>query len=65
MFIQAWIKYLSYSKQIQWLVEQRNYSRERSTSKNIFHFFKKWQFEKFINRMNGGYQMMWKLSYGN
>ena len=29
------------------------------------HFFTKWHFEKSINRMNGGYKMIWKLSYGN
>ena len=29
------------------------------------HFLKKWHFEKFINRMNGHYTMIWKLSYGN
>ena len=34
-------------------------------SKNIFHVFTKWDFEKFTNRMNGGYEMIWKLSYGN
>ena len=28
-------------------------------------FFTKWHFEKFINRMNGGYEMIWKLSYRN
>ena len=28
-------------------------------------FFTKWHFEKFINRMNGGYEMIWKLGYGN
>ena len=40
-------------------------TKELSTSKNIFQFFTKWHFEKFINRMNGGYRMIWKLSYGN
>ena len=28
----------------------------------FFFFFKKRHFEKFINRMNGGYEMIWKLS---
>ena len=27
-----------------------------------FFFFTKWHFEKFMNRMNGGYKMIWKLS---
>ena len=37
---------------------------KKSTSKkNIF--FTKCHFKKFINRMNGGYEMIWKLSYGN
>ena len=27
------------------------------------HFFTKWQ--KFMIRMNGGYEMMWKLNSGN
>ena len=40
------------------------YSKEKSMSKNII-FLKKWHFEKFINRMNGHYKMIWKLSYGN
>ena len=31
-------------------------------SKNIFHFFTKWYFEKFMNRMNRGYEMIWKSS---
>ena len=39
--------------------------QEKMYVKNIFHFFTKWYFEKFINRMNGGYKMIWKLSYGN
>ena len=29
------------------------------------HFFTKWHFEKFINWMNGGYEMIRKLSYGS
>ena len=33
-----WIKYLSYFKQISQLLEQKNYSKEKSTSKNIFFF---------------------------
>ena len=38
---------------------QRNiYAKKR-------HFFTKWHFEKFINRMNGEYEMIWKLSDGN
>ena len=41
---------------IQWLLEQKNSSKEKSTSKNIFHFFTKWHFEKFINRINVGYK---------
>ena len=32
-------------------------------SKNVF-FFTQWHFEKFINRINGGYEMIWKLGYG-
>ena len=28
--------------------------------KKHFLFFKKWQFEEFKKRMNGGYQMIWK-----
>ena len=28
------------------------------------HFFQ-WPFEEFINRRNGGYEMIWKLSYEN
>ena len=26
------------------------------------HFFTKWHFEKFIKRINGGYEMIWKFS---
>ena len=33
--------------------------------KKHFSFFTKWHFEKFINKMNGGYEMIWKLSHGN
>ena len=33
--------------------------------KKHFSFFTKWHFEKFINRMNRAYDMIWKLSYGN
>ena len=33
--------------------------------RKIYIFFTKWVFEKFINRMNGGYEMIWKLSYWN
>ena len=44
------------------LKEQKNYSKEKSTSKNISECFIKWHFEKFINIMNGGYEMIWKLS---
>ena len=33
-------------------------------SKQIF-CFRKQHFEKFINRMNEGYKMNWKISYGN
>ena len=40
-------------------------TKELYMSKKKFHFFTKWHFEKFINRMNGGYEMIWKLSYGN
>ena len=29
------------------------------------YFFYKMAFEKFINRMSRGYEMIWKLSYGN
>ena len=25
-------------------------------------FFTKWHFEKFVNRVSGGYKMIWKLS---
>ena len=35
----------------------------KSTSKNVIFF--QWPFEKFINRRNGGYEMIWELSYGN
>ena len=49
-------KNLSCSKQIQELLEQNNYSKQKSTSKNIFHAFKKWHFLKFTNRMNGAYE---------
>ena len=63
MLTQAWIKNLSYWKQIQQLLEQKNYCNEKSTSKNEWHFE---NFENFINRMpnrmNGGYEMTWKLS---
>ena len=44
------------------LKEQKNYSKEKSTSKNIYECFIKWHFEKFINIINGGYEMIWKLS---
>ena len=44
------------------LKEQKNYSKEKSISKNTFEFFTKWHFEKFINIINGGYEMIWKLS---
>ena len=64
MLIHAWGKNLSYSKQIQQLLEQENYSKEKSTSENVI-FFYKMAFEKFINRMSRGYEMIWKLSYGN
>ena len=37
---------------------------KKSTSKKTI-FFTKCHFKKFINRMNGGYEMIWKLSYGN
>ena len=40
MLIHAWIKNLSYSKQIQYLLEQKNYSKEKYTSKNFFMFTK-------------------------
>ena len=33
--------------------------------KQIFYCFRKQHFEKFINRMNEGYKMIRKLSYGN
>ena len=34
--------------------------------KKHFSFFYKMAFwKKFINRMNGGYKMIWKLSYGD
>ena len=30
------------------------------------HFFlTKWHFERFINGINGGHKMIWKLSYEN
>ena len=61
MFIHAQIKNLSYLKQIQQLLEQKNYSKEKSMSKKYFSCFCK----KFINRMNGGYEMIWKLCFGN
>ena len=64
MLIRARIKNLSYSKQIQQLLEQKNYSKKKSLSKNIFDFLTKWHFEKSINRMNEGYMeiKLWKLS---
>ena len=46
------------------LLEQKNYSKEKYTSKKC-HFFTKWHFEKFINRMKGSYEITWKFSYGN
>ena len=46
-------------------MEQKDHSKEKSTSENIFHFFTKSHFEKFISRINGGCEMIWKLSYGN
>ena len=30
--------------------------------KTFFIFFTKWPFEKFMNRRDGGYKMIWKLS---
>ena len=39
-------------------------TKELLRQKNIFFiFFTKWQ--KFINRINGSYKMIWKLSYVN
>ena len=32
---------------------------------SFLFFFTKWHFEKFINRMSGGYEMILKLSYQN
>ena len=40
------------------LLQRKIYVKKR-------HFFTIWYFEKFINRMNGGYKMIWKLSHGN
>ena len=65
LLLHAWTKNISCSKQIQWLLEQKNYSKEKSTSKKNFSFFTKWHFEKFINIMTGCYERIWKLSYGN
>ena len=59
MLIYAWIKNLSYSKQIQELLEQNNYSKEKFMSKNVI--FYKMAFGKFINRMNGGYEMIMEI----
>ena len=41
------------------LLQRKIYVKETS------FFFTKCHFEKFINRMNGGYKMIWKFSYGN
>ena len=38
--------------------------QKKSTTKNVILFTKQ-HFEKFINSMNGGYEMIWKLSCGN
>ena len=50
MLIHVWIKNLKCSKQIQYLLEQKNCSKEKSMSKNIFHVFTKRHFEKFKNK---------------
>ena len=42
------------------LLQRKVYVKETS-----FFFFTKWHFEKFMSRMNGGYKMIWKFSYGN
>ena len=47
------------------VAERNNFS---SNAKNFFynfHVFTKLHFYKFINRMNGSYEMIWKLNYGN
>ena len=38
--------------------------RKIYVKKHLSFFFTKWCFEKFVNRMNGCYEMIWKLSYG-
>ena len=61
--LHAWIKNLFETNSI--AIGTYELLQEKSMSQNIFHFFTKWHFEKFINRMNGGYEMIGKLSYGN
>ena len=62
MLTHARIKNISYSKQIQYLLEQKD-CKEKSTSKNVI-FFTEWHFEQFVNRMNESYEVILKLSYG-
>ena len=47
------------------VAERNNFSSNAKKFFYNFHVFTKLHFYKFINRMNGSYEMIWKLNYGN
>ena len=47
------------------VAERNNFCSNAKIFFYNFHVFTKLDFYKFINRMNGSYEMIWKLNYGN
>ena len=44
-------------------IETKELLQRKIYVKNVI-FFTKWHVKMFINSMNGGYEMTWKLRYG-